>query len=201
MYSLYNLKSNNGAFTNSWTNNVHNLLRELGLPYMIDKNIVSRLDLNLIIQRIRDQYIQTWFSELDQPSKLLTYRLFKTSFCFEPYLSRINNYNLRTCLSRFRCSSHKYHNIARQLRLCNYCTMNMIENEYHFLLVCPFYQDLRRTLLPNYYCSWPNTDKFIALITTNNSTLLKQLSSYLIKITEIKEECSVVVVVFFSKSQ
>ena len=99
---------------------------------MIDKNIVSRLDLNLIIQRIHDQYIQTWFSELDQPPKLLTYRLFKTSFCYEPYLSRINNYNLRTCLSRFGCSSHKlfieegrHHYIARELRLCNYCTMNM----------------------------------------------------------------------------
>ena len=35
MYSLYNLKYINGAFTNSWTNNVHNLLRELGLPYMM----------------------------------------------------------------------------------------------------------------------------------------------------------------------
>ena len=78
MYSLYNLKSNNGVFTNSWTNNVHNLLRELGLPYMIDKSIVSRLDLNLIIHRIHDQYIQTWFSELDQSPKLITYRLNKT---------------------------------------------------------------------------------------------------------------------------
>jgi len=95
MYSLYNLKSNNYAFTNSWTNNVHNLLRELGLPYMIDKNSVSRLDLNLTIQRIHDQFIQTWFSELDQSPKLIAYRLFKTSFCYEPYLSRINNYNLR----------------------------------------------------------------------------------------------------------
>jgi len=155
MYSLYNLKSNNGAFTNSWTNNVHNLLRELGLHYMIDKNIVSRLDLNLIIQRIHDQYIQTWFSELDQSPKLLTYRLFKTSFCYEPYVSRTNNYTVRTCLSRFRCSSHelcieegRYHNIARELRLCKYCTMNMIENEYPFLLVCPFYQNLRRNVYP-----------------------------------------------------
>ena len=41
------------------------MLCELSLPYMIDKNIVSRLDLNLIIQRIHGQYIQTWFSELD----------------------------------------------------------------------------------------------------------------------------------------
>jgi len=95
MYSLYNLKYNNNAFTNSWTINVHNLLRELGLPYMIDKNSVSRLDLNLVIQRIHDQYIQTWISELDQSPKLLTYRLFKTSFCYEPCLSRINNCYLR----------------------------------------------------------------------------------------------------------
>ena len=73
MYSLYNLKYINGAFTNSWTNNVHNLLRELGLPNMIDTNIVSRLDINLIIQRIHDQYIQTWFSELDHSPKLITY--------------------------------------------------------------------------------------------------------------------------------
>jgi len=30
MYSLYTFNSNNdGFFTNSWTNNVHNLLREL----------------------------------------------------------------------------------------------------------------------------------------------------------------------------
>ena len=36
MPSLYNLKYNNDAFTNGWTNNVHNLLRELGLPYMIE---------------------------------------------------------------------------------------------------------------------------------------------------------------------
>ena len=143
---------------------------------MIDKNIVSRLDNYRIIQRIHDQYIQTWFSELDQSPKLITYRLYKTSF----YLSRINNYTLRTCLSRFRCSSHKFfieegrhHNIARELRLYKYCNMNMIENEYHFLLVCPFYHDLRRKLSPNDYCSCPSTHKFVALITT------KRLSSYI----------------------
>ena len=86
MYTLYNLKYNNGAFTNSWTNNVHNLLRELGLPYIIDKSSVSRLDLNLTIQRIHDQYIQTRLSVLGQSPKLVTYRLFKTSFCYEPYI-------------------------------------------------------------------------------------------------------------------
>ena len=47
---------------------------------MIDKNTVSRLDLNLIIQRFHDQYIQTWFSKLDQSPNLITYRLLKPVF-------------------------------------------------------------------------------------------------------------------------
>jgi len=50
------------------------------------------LDLNLRIQRIHYQYIQNcFFPELDQ---LDTYRLFKTRFCYEAYLSNINNYIL-----------------------------------------------------------------------------------------------------------
>ena len=65
----------------------------------------------------------------------------------------------------------------------------MIENEYNFLLVCPFQQDLRRKLLPNYYCSWLNTHTFIALLTTNNSTLLKRLSSYLNNANKRRTQC------------
>jgi len=34
--------------------------------------------------------------------------------------------------------------------------MNMIENDYHFLLVCPFYQDRRRNRF------WSNTHKGVA---------------------------------------
>ena len=59
-------------------------------------------------------------------------------------------------------------------------------------------QDLRRTLLPNYYYSWPNTHKYIALITTNNSTLFKQLSSYLNNANKRRTQCCFCL---FSKSQ
>ena len=39
--------------------------------------------------------------------------------------------------------------------------MNQVEDEYHFLLVCPYYRDLRLIFLPNYYnCHWPSITKF-----------------------------------------
>ena len=59
----------------------------------------------------------------------------------------------------------------------------MIGNEYIYKSALSIkILERKRKNLPNYYCSWPNTPKFIALITTNNSTeaestCLKRLSS------------------------
>jgi len=37
----------------------------------------------------------------------------------------------------------RHQNIARQERFCNKCTMNVLETEYHYLLVCPKFYNLR----------------------------------------------------------
>ena len=34
------------------------------------------------------------------------------------------------------------------LRTCQSCNLNVVENEYHFLLVCPAYRNLRNSILP-----------------------------------------------------
>ena len=44
------------------------------------------------------------------------------------------------------------------------CTSNSIESEYHFLLVCPLYTDLRRKYLPRFCWSFINIDKFKCLM-------------------------------------
>ena len=57
----------------------------------------------------------------------------------------------RNEISKFRCSAHKllvergrYQNVERNRRKCKNCNMNMVEDEYHFLLACPAYMDLRK---------------------------------------------------------
>ena len=58
----------------------------------------------------------------------------------------------------------RYTNITRNQRLCTNCSMNILECEYHFLLVFPKYRDLRIQSVPLYYCHWPTYHKFESLL-------------------------------------
>ena len=114
-----------------------------------------------------------------RPSKLTTYNQIKRSFETEKYLTCVNNTKHRIALTRLRCSAHRLHieverfrNIERNERFCNKYNMQAIENEYHFLMVCPFYRDIRREVLPRYYCVWPTQHKFINLMTTDTAKSL-----------------------------
>ena len=80
-------------------------------------------------------------------NKLRTYRLFKTNFELEAYLCNIQNTAHRTALTRLRVGSHRlaielgrYHKpkpLPIKERLCDLC--NVVEDEYHFLCICPKY--------------------------------------------------------------
>ena len=58
---------------------------------------------------------------------------------------------IKTALTKFRLSSHdlaiergRYQNTPRDERICKKFNLNLVENGYHFLLVCSKYRDLRR---------------------------------------------------------
>ena len=53
----------------------------------------------------------------------------------------------------------RYREIDRNLRLCQFCNGNNIEDKYHFLLACPAYREERRNILPRFYCSWQKKKK------------------------------------------
>ena len=50
--------------------------------------------------------------------------------------------------------------IDRQDRICTLCSMEL-EDEYHFIIKCPLYQDIRTQYIKEYYCIKPNMAKFI----------------------------------------
>ena len=57
--------------------------------------------------------------------------------------------------------------------------MNDVEDEYHFLLVCPCYRNLRNTYLPKYYCHWPTIQKFKNLMNSDQCNVLCKLARYI----------------------
>ena len=164
-----------------WADQVKNLLSELGFSYLWQNNNITELQLKCIIQRLYDRYFQKFYSDIRTSTKLSTYNLLKNEFVVEKYITCVTNDKHRISLTRLCCSAHKlaieedrFRNIDRAQRKCNMCNMGCIENEYHFLLICPFYRDLRISILPRYYNNWHTQQKFLNLMKSSQTSVLKK---------------------------
>jgi len=56
--------------------------------------------------------------------------------------------------------------------------LNDLEDEYHFVLICPLYNDLRTTYIKKYYFRRPSVYKFVELFKSTNKSTVKSLSKY-----------------------
>ena len=78
------------------------------------------------------------------------------SFDLQCYLECDLPCHFRVAMSKLLLSSHtllietgrwhRPHSIPREDRTCNIC--NKLEDEYHFIIECPLYTDLRRKYIP-----------------------------------------------------
>ena len=194
MFKLVHMTDENGNLVNSWSIEVKSLLSKLGFMYLWNYEFITNIHVTCIVQRIVDHYIQSWRSDLNAFSRLESYRYFKTNFEFENYLNFISNDNIRILLSRLRCSAHKLaieegrcRNIERTLRICKLCDNNQVESEFHFLLICPLYSDIRQKYLSKYYYTWPTLNKFRMLMNTNSRVKLNKLALYIFHANKLRE--------------
>jgi hypothetical protein len=196
VYSMlrYDVEHGNTYRGKNWAFNVKRILEDLGLSYVwAEQDLGVHAPASYFKQRLCDQYKQNWAGLIYASPKLVSYVMFKSDFECEPYMYSVNNIHHRKSLSRFRTSSHdlyiesgRYNNIPRENRLCKLCNMNVVENEYHFLLACPLYKQLRMLYLPHYYCSWPTKQKFTSLMSSSSRSLLQKLAKYIFCATKLR---------------
>ena len=180
--------SYNGA---NWAYNIKQILDNTGLSYIWMNQNSTETTYSQIKQRILDIYKQSWYSRINNSHRLESYRLFKFEFELENYLTCIRERKYQISYSKFRLSSHKlaieqgrHLRIDKHQRLCTNCNMGMIENEYHFLLICPKFTVLRKQYFKSYYCKWPNINKFISLMSSTSVKTLNNIGKYLHKAFE-----------------
>ena len=105
----------------------------------------------------------------------------------QPYLKNVNIYKFRKDLSKLRVSSHRlaiesgrWHKpqpISYVDRKCLCC--DVLEDEYHFILECPLYCQLRNKYICKYYYTRPNVPKFIDLMQSENVKVNRNLAMYI----------------------
>ena len=61
-------------------------------------------------------------------------------------------------------------------RKCAHCSV--LEDEFHFVLTCPLYLDLRKNCISKYYWSRPNMFKFLELLNCSNTGRIRKLSCF-----------------------
>ena len=76
----------------------------------------------------------------------------------------------------FRHDSQK--RVDRALRLCTLCDRSDIEDEYHFVLICPVYSQIRQKYIRPFYYLRPSLYKFIKLMQSNEINVLRNLGKY-----------------------
>jgi hypothetical protein len=199
LFKVYNLlkqdvDSNFIYNGNNWAYQIKLILDHCGLSNLWLNQYNMNINFESIKRRITDIYMQEWYTSINNSNRLETLALFKHSFKLENYLDYISENKYRIALTRFRISSHdllietgRHANIERQHRICKNCNMNMIETEFHFLLVCPKYRDFRKKYLKKYYYTWPTIPKFINLLSSNSKYVVNSLAKCIFYSNKIRE--------------
>ena len=132
--------------------------------------------------------------------KLDTYFSVKYDFYKEPYLN-LENFHLRKVICKLRITAHnllietgrfsKSRILPREERICRFCNLNAIENEFHFLTQCSLYNNERVKLfekIRNFNCNFVllnDIDKAIWLLLQENLDILLALGSFIHNCFEI----------------
>ena len=168
-----------------WATTIKSILDDCGHSFLWDFNsdVNSEWIKSSIQQRLRDIDLQSWQCEVDNNSLCLNYKVFKSSLNMEKYLLKLNPID-RISLSKFRCSSHRLPVIAGRYlqenmsRFCNLCELNVVGDEYHYLLVCPTFAAERRSFIKQYYRNNPSMLKMSQLMNTTNVKIMADIAKF-----------------------
>ena len=118
-------------------------------PENFSNETIRQIETNM-----KNKYLRFWQHNLEHSKKLDFYKVFKNEYSSSNYLTHLRNFPDRRNLVKFKLSNHKLRieagryqkdHLPRELRLCQLCQSNQVENETHFLFQCSSYSLQRQT--------------------------------------------------------
>ena len=114
------------------------------------------LDLKLIQQREMTAFVEDWKQNVQSKPKLRTYVQVKSDYGVERYVKSFVPKYKRSLMAQMRLSilpirleTGRFVCERLEERVCKLCELNRIEDEYHVLLECPCYNEIRDSCLNN----------------------------------------------------
>ena len=192
LYSLDNVGKAN------WVTKVKNILFLYGFGEVWLNQGVRNVELfvNEFKQRLLDCEIQYWASKIIEMPKLRYYNRFKTLYEAEQYLFLNVPRKLKAALAKFRMSSHNLEvecgrksNVIMEDRLCKACghiNLVNVECEYHVVMNCYLYDDVRQKYIGRYIGN-RSLYQFINLMGSQNDHMLVSLAIFIHNMFKIRQ--------------
>jgi len=178
--TIYNLAvSDYHKGCHNWIFNVKKMFDDFGFSYAFDDINTINIEINSFVEefkrRVYDNFTQDWYRTLNNSSMLDVYRNFKINFEYESYLDILPR-SLRYFFTRLRLSAHPLHiqtgryarDVARNQRHCMCCNSTDIEDEFHFICICPAFRNIRKKYIKPCYYKRPSMYKYLSLLQSNN---------------------------------
>ncbi len=193
----------------NWCSFVKQILIDVDMEDIWLNQDISDKNIRAIKCLLHENFIRdtlTGIEDSEKSPKLRSYKLFKTDFRLENYLSCIRNRSHQIALSKFRVSSHNLRietgrydrnpKLEPHERLCIYCTSNCVEDENHFILGCPLYKNQRRLLFNickrniDNFDSLNDENRFIKIMSSKNEIIIRNLGKYVYNCFNIRSKYS-----------
>jgi hypothetical protein len=186
-------------------NSMYSNIRILNPLCRFHRSMICNIKFN-----IQQQFRNYWYSELHNDSKTVNgnklrhYRTFKDQFLKEPYLDTLVHKPYRSKMASLRLSSHtlaietgrytsKETRLDPEQRLCAKCDLNTCENEFHFIIQCPFYNTLREELMLevkakyNFIDDYSGSTLYHWLMGNNDPFVILHLSKYIYNAFQLRK--------------
>ena len=191
------LMMDDSAGFQNWVSSIRNCLQTAGYGYVwVNQSVQNETYfLKSFDTRLKDIFLQKWNESIQNNHKLQSYIAYKSGFKYETYLNVLDIKKFRAIYVNFKTSCHtleiekgRHQHIPRENRLCKLCSDRVIEDEYHFLLCCSFYSNIRQQYIPDKYLVNVNLHKFNLLLSSENENVIKAVSSYLLHAFKVRQE-------------
>jgi hypothetical protein len=149
-------------------------------------------------QRLVDTYIQSVDAIIHESSKCTVCKHLIDTWSIQRYLCMPGiPSSSRKAISKIRLSSYKlqiecgrYTKTVKTERTCPVCQSSIIEDEYHYIHVCPLYSELRLKYIKSYYFVRPSMWKLILLLSNTSQTTMCILGKFFTIATQLRDSCT-----------
>ena len=131
------------------------------------------------------------------------YSIFKNETKYYEFINHVKNPELKRIASKFRIGNHNLRiesgrftipKTPEDLRICDHCSLNSVENEMHVLFHCNLYDDLRKILFikinerNKLFTNYNNHDKVCFLFNNTDSYISRLTATFIFQAFERRKK-------------